>query len=168
MIPRKLAVCGLFSALCVVMMLLGSIFGLGIYAVPMLISLILAVPGNKYGRGTHLLLWSVVGVLSLILVPELEQSLMFLLIFGPYPILYPFFQKQRLILRLVGKFLYFNITVLLVEAIVFALLFPDGIGALLAAALLLLGNVIFFCYDHLIPRANFLMQRYLKKYYDKL
>ena len=168
MMPKKLSVCSMIAALCVVLMLLGSFLGIGIYAVPMIAGLLLTVPGRKYGWRSHLLLWAAVGILSLILVPEMEESLMFLLVFGPYPLLYPVFQKRRLLPRILLKLFFFNAAVLLAEAIVMALLLPGGMGTLLAAALLLLGNLLFFCYDHLIPRAELLMQRYLGKLYEKL
>lgn len=168
MIPKRISVCSMIAALCLVLMLLGSFLGIGMYAVPMIVGLLLTVPGEKYGWRSHLLLWAAVGILSLILVPEMEQSLMFLLIFGPYPMLYPLFQKCRLLPRILLKLLYFNGMVILTEAIVMAMLFPDGMGTLMAAMLLLLGNLLFFCYDHLIPRAERLMQRYLGKLYDRL
>ena len=165
---RTLAICGLTAALSLVLMLLGSFLGLGMYAVPMIVGLCLTVIGKKFGRRVHLLLWAAVGILSLILIPEVEQSLMFLLIFGLYPILYPYFQKRRLVLRILLKLLYFNTVVIALEYVVIMILAPEMMGPLLAAMLLLLGNLIFFCYDHLIPRAEPLMQRYLGKLYEKL
>lgn len=102
--------------------------------------------------------------LSFMLVPDIEQNLLFLCMFGCYPILRSFFHKLPKALCLLSKFLYFNIVVIALEALVMLFFVPEAMEAPLLLLLLLLGNVTFFCYDLLLPRVQLLLDRRLGRF----
>lgn len=158
---RRLAVCGLLTALSVVILLLGAALGIGIYLAPMLAGTILLLIRRSCGVKYQLLVWIAVSLLSLILVPEPEQNLMYLCLFGSYPILYPWVQRRGRGLRLLLKLLFFNVVFSAVELLLMLVLVPEAVDTLL---FLLLGNVMFFCYDAVLPRLVQLLSRYLEKY----
>ena len=160
---RKLAFCSMMVAVSVVLLLLGAILDLGMYAAPLFAGIFLLPIGRELGRKRHLMMWLAVSALSFILVPNIEENLMYACLFGPYPILRPFLQGMRKLPRIIAKFAYFNAVVVAVEALVTLLLVPEVMTAALAIALLALGNITFIVYDFLIPRAEIILCHYLKR-----
>ena len=160
---KQIAVCGITTALGVVFMSLGTFLELGMYLIPMLIGMFLASIGRAWGKKFQILLWLAIGLLCVILVPSPEQNLMFLGLFGWYPILRPTLQKLSKVLRIVVKFLIFNIIVIGLESLVILVLVPESLGTTLTILLLVLGNITFFVYDLAIPRFEILIANYLKK-----
>lgn len=160
---KRIAVCGVTVAVGVVIMLLGNILGLGMYLAPILVGLSLTAVGKEWGIKYQLLLWIAVGILSMLMVSNLEQNLMFICLFGWYPVLRPTIQKWKPLLRVVVKFLIFNVIVVVLEALLILVLVPESLSTGLTILLLVLGNVTFFVYDFAIPRFEFLAAKYLKK-----
>lgn len=157
-----MAYCGMAAALSIVLLLIGSIAELGMYAAPMFAGMLLVPIGNRFGRKYHVLLWLVVSLLSFMLIPSPEQNLMYFCLFGCYPILWPLFMRiGRRWLRIAAKLLFFNLVVVAVEALVMLLLIPESLGTALAAALLVLGNLLFIMYDFLVPRTEALLKKLL-------
>ena len=160
---KQIAVCGITVALGVIFMLLGSVLGLGMYLVPMLIGMFLTVIGRTYGKKFQILLWLAISLLSFILVASPEQNLMFLGLFGWYPIMRSTLQKLSTVLRVAAKFLIFNFVVIGLECLLILVLFPEALGTTLTILLLILGNITFFVYDLAIPRFEYLAAKHLKK-----
>ena len=107
--PAKIiAVCGILAAVSIVILLLGAILGIGIYLAPMIAGGSLLLIRRAYGVKYQVILWLAVSVLSLILVPSLEQNLMYLCLFGCYPIFCPYLLGLKKVIRLLVKLLYFN------------------------------------------------------------
>ncbi len=161
---KIITLCGMMAALAVVIMILGGILELGMYAAPMLSGLCLITVGKKYGRKYHLAMWGVVSVISFILVPQIEQNLMFLCLFGLYPIIYPCFRKMPKALEIITKLLYFNIVTVSIEALVMLVLVPEMIDTAMTLALLIMGNITFVLYDFVIPRAELIFEKYLGRF----
>ncbi|MGN1250456.1 MAG: hypothetical protein ACI4XW_10325 [Candidatus Spyradocola sp.] len=155
---RAIALCGVTAALAVVLMTVGGLLGIGLYAAPMLAGLCLLPAGRHLGLKYHLSLWLAVSALSFLLVPDVEQNLMFLCLFGCYPILRPALERLPRLTRLLCKLLFFNAVAIALEALVLLLLVPETLGAPMLLLLLALGNLTFVLYDRLIPRA----QRFLE------
>ena len=149
------------SALSVVIMLVGGYLEVGMYAAPMISGLLLMPVGDRYGKKYHIAMWAVVGVISFILIPYVEQNLMFLLLFGLYPVIYSFFGKMPRGLRMITKFIYFNITFIGIEALVMFVLVPEVVSLWMTIVFLVLGNITFLLYDLIVPRVIFLFKRYL-------
>ena len=99
------------------------------------------------------------------LVPNMEENLMYFGVFGLYPILYPYFQNLPKGLRVIAKFVYFNLVVTALEWLVVMVFMPgsmsdsDAAGWIFWAALLAMGNVIFWCYDRLLPRMEVTLRK---------
>ena len=151
---QKIALCGVLSALSVVVLLVGNVLQIGTYAAPMLASFLLIPVLEDYGKKYALLLYAVVSLLSLFLVPDKELVLFYVLVLGYYPVLRVKLNtiKSRWV-RWIIKFAVFNAATVLVYLLLFALLGPavldellaDGIGML--AALLAAGNLSFWLCD---------------------
>jgi len=152
----------MMTALCVVLMWLGAILELGMYAAPLFAGLCLIPMGQKYGQKYQIMIWIASGLLSLMLVPNIEQNLLYMGLFGWYPVLRPKLQKLPGILRFFVKILIFNAVVLVIEALVVFLLVPEVMTAWMTVLLMVLANITFFAYDYLIPRMEILMARITK------
>lgn len=162
---KRIAVCGVMAALGVVLLLLGNLLGVGLYLAPMLVGLCLVPIGREWGVKYQLLLWIVIGLLGLLLVPDLEEDLIFIGLLGWYPALRPRLQKLPAGARIVAKLLLFNAVVLLLEGLLRLLLMPEAGGLGLTIALFVLGNAAFLFYDFALPRMELLFQSYFKRFF---
>lgn len=156
---RLAATCGMTAALCVVVMLIGGILGIGMYVSPMIAGVCLIPVGRQFGRKYHALLWLAVSILCFILVPNVEANLMFLTLFGVYPLLQPLFQRLPVVWRWACKLLFFNVVFAAVEALVMLVLVPEAMPPVMVVLLLAVGNLTFILYDRLLPRMELLLQR---------
>lgn len=161
--PRKIAVGGMLAALGVVLMVLGSFLGLGMYLSPMLAGLCLLPAGRRWGRRWQLLLWAAVSLLCLMLVPDIEENLMFIGLLGWYPALRIRLQALPGVPRLLVKLVLFNGIILALEALITTYLVPEVFSPVLALSLLILGNVTFLLYDFAIPIFEAVLERYLQR-----
>lgn len=159
---RKMAVCGMTAAVCVVLLLLGGVIDIGMYAAPIIAGLLLVPIGDAWGRKYQWMLWGVVSALSLLFVPNVEENLMFAGLFGWYPILRAKLEKLPKLLRWPAKLAVFNGAVLVIEALVMWLIAPAAEASWMLAALLVMANVVFVLYDFVIPRIQAIFKR-LKK-----
>lgn len=162
---KTIAVCSLNTALGVVILLLGSVLGLGIYVCPLIVGLSLIPIGQEYGVKYQLMLWIIISLLAMLLVPDPEENLIFAGFFGWYPALYPKLQKLPRILRLFVKLLIFNAAVIAIEALVILVLVPEAMGSVMTIILLVLGNVVFLLYDRLLPRFEIILKRSFGRFF---
>lgn len=161
---RIIALCGMISALSVVVLALGAMLGIGMYAAPMIAGLCLLPLRREAGWRGQLMVWLSVSLLSFMLISDAEQNLMYLCLFGLYPVLYPFFLRLPKGVQLISKFLFMNLVTIAVEALVVLVLVPETMGLWMGIALLVLGNVVFFLYDRLLPVFDALLSRYLRAF----
>lgn len=148
---KRMAVSGMMTALGVVLLLLGSVLGLGVYAAPMFVGWCLIPIGKEWGRRYQVLLWIAISVLSFILVPNVEENLMFAFLFGWYPIARPSLQKLKKLLRAALKLLLFNIIAVALEAVLILFLVPESAELWIVLLWLVMGNLMFVAYDFAIP-----------------
>jgi len=158
---KKIAYCGMMAALSIVIMVIGSIAGLGMYAGPLFAGLLLASIGSRIGRKYHVMMWLAVSALCFMLIANIEQNLMFLCLFGCYPILWPYFMRLKAGWRLAAKLIFFNVVVTALEVLIMLVLVPESMGTVLTIVLLLMGNFMFIIYDFLVPRADLLIMKLL-------
>lgn len=146
---QKIALCGVLSALSVVVLLVGNVLQIGTYAAPMLASFLLIPVLEDYGKKYALLLYAVVSLLSLFLVPDKE------LVLGYYPVLRVRLNNiRRGVLRWMAKFGCFNAAVVVMYALLIVVLAPPELvqefaaeGTPMLLALLALGNLSFWLCD---------------------
>ena len=160
---RRLAVCAMSAAVGVVLMLLGSFMGLGMYMAPIFVGWCLMPIGRKYGVQYQTMLWLVIGLLSFLFVGDMEQNLMFIGFFGWYPIIRLKLQKLPRVPRLCLKLVLFNLVIVALEAIVLIFLVPEVMETWLAVLLLCMGNLTFLVYDYAFPVFDLLVERFLKR-----
>lgn len=110
--PRKstqVAMGGVATALCLLLMVFTAILPFAEYALPALAGLLLIAVVAENGGKSALLVYGAVSILSLMLVPRPEAALLFVCFFGYYPILQGLLEGLRpLALRYLVKFLVFN------------------------------------------------------------
>lgn len=164
---KAVATCGLLTALSVVLMLIGHIIDIGLYAAPMLAGLCLLPVGRNYGVRYQITVWLAISVLSFILVPNIEENLTFLLIFGLYPILRDRFSRLGKVIGTLVKFLYFNVIFTAIEMLMLFVIAPEAIDLPLMLLLLACGNLMFIAYDFILPKMEYLLNRYLGKLMKK-
>ena len=166
----KIALGGLFSALCLAIMFLSGIIPFATYALPAFAGAMLIAIVVENGRRTAVMVYISVSLLSLFIVSDKEAAMMFIAFFGYYPIL-----KERLervksrIIEYVFKLLLFNITIVAGYSVLtfvigipffedeFAEFFKYGPLLLLAA-----GNILFLLYDYVLTRYFTVYVRYFR------
>ncbi len=161
---RKIALGGVFSALCVVVMLFGGFIPVATLTAPMLAGLCLLPVVVELGPKTTLVVYATVGILSFFLVPDREITLFFLLLFGYYPVLQPRLARlPNKIMRYAAKLALFNFALALVYVILLFLLVSPALLAEFSGSavwfwvvLLLMANVTFLLYDLLIDKLRIL------------
>lgn len=151
---QKIALCGVLGALSVVVMLLGAALQIGTYAAPMFAAFLLVPVLEEYGPRYALLLYATVSILAVLLVPETELALFYLLVVGYYPVLRRALRKLKpAALRWGLTFLIFNGATAAVYLLLFALFGPaiwqelTADGTPFLVLLLLIGNLAFFLCD---------------------
>lgn len=159
---KRMATCSMMAALCVVLMVLGAILELGMYACPLFAGLCFIPIGQKYGRKYHITLYVASSILCFLMVPNMEENLMFVGLFGWYPIVRPVLQKLPKVIRWICKLVIFNVVVIAIEWLVMMILVPEVMGDALLWVLLILDNITFLAYDFMIPKMEVLMGRITK------
>jgi len=160
---KAIATCGLLTALSVVLMLVGHIINIGIYAAPMLAGICLLIIEKNYGAKYQTAVWMASGILSFILVPNVEENLMYACIFGLYPIIRKYFLKLPKVPRIILKLVYFNVTFAALELLLILVLVPEATDTAFFIVMLVCGNLMFIVYDLLLPRMEYVIRKYLDK-----
>ena len=149
-----MALGGLLAALAVVIMGMGTLIPVATYVCPMLCTLVLQLVLKICGKRIAWAWYGAVSLLSLLMAPDKEAAAIFLAL-GFYPIVKPGLDRRK------GKWLlkglFFNGMILLTYWVLLHLFgmaqlvseFTE-MGTLLAAVMLLLGNVTFFLLDRLL------------------
>ena len=159
---RAMAICAMLAALSVVLMLLGAVLELGMYACPLFVGLCFVPVGQKYGRKYHVTLYAATCILCFLFVPNVEENLLLAGLFGWYPIVRPGLQKLNKWLGWIIKMLIFNASVVAIEWLVMKVLVPEYEEGILLWILLILGNITFLAYDFLIPRWEIMTRKIVK------
>lgn len=166
---RQMALCGLLTALAVVVMALAGAIGIGTFLGPMLAMAVLLPLLEEYGAKTALLAYVATSVLGVLIVPELELALVYGA-FGWYPILRP--KLNRISPRPVRAALKVTLCtamILLLYGVLLQLLGMTadllGIGTVWKLALLVLGIATFLLMDPALGRLTFLWRKKFRKHF---
>ena len=151
----SMAYCGMAAALCVALMLLGTIIPIAMFIAPAVASFLIATVCMECGITMAWTAYAAVSLLGLLFVPDKEVALVFVFLLGYYPLAKPYFEKIRpALLRAVCKLLLCNGAVLAMYGLVL-LLVPAGsisqelktTALVVSLATLAMGNVAFLLYD---------------------
>ena len=91
---KKTATCGVLCALAVVIMLIGSLIWVGVYAAPLLSIWLLLPVQQLYGSKSSFTAYAAVAAISLMILPDRELAL-FYCCFGWWPSVRPLVQKIK-------------------------------------------------------------------------
>lgn len=164
---RGMAVCGLTAALSLVLMALGSALGIMTYACPVLVGVLLLCVREELGARWALTLLGAIGLLALILVPEVEMTALFLGVFGWYPVAKPALDRLPRLLGTLVKGAALNGATALVYLMLIQVMglpdLPEGIWGWLPLAVLF--NLLFVCYDQVLHRLRFTLVPRLRRFF---
>lgn len=167
----QIALGGIISALCVVMMFSVGLFPVLVYVFPMLSSLLIFILQYECGTKTALTSYVSVALLSVILSPDKESALIFTAYFGYYPIMNTYIERLKSsVLRWVIRLAVFN-TAMIVSYLILTKLFVavtlDDFGRWTAPILLASGNVLAILYDYALRNISQLYVKKLRKSFFK-
>ena len=150
----NVALGGMLAALAVVIMCLGTSLVVATYACPVLCMVLLRIVLNLCGRRMAWAWYGAVALLSALLAPDKEAAAVFLFL-GYYPIVKPWLDRRKL--SWLWKGLLFNSVTGIMYWLLMNLLGMDylaeeffGMGLVMLAVLLVLGNVTFFLMDRML------------------
>ncbi len=107
---KKIALSAIFTALCVIIMLLGSIIQVLDLSTVALASIVVMVSMIELGKTWALGVYTASSLLAMILLPDKFAALVFALFIGFYPVLKePLNKIKSLVLSYLARFLCFNI-----------------------------------------------------------
>ena len=153
---RRIALGGILAALACVIMGMGGLIPVATYVVPMLCIFLLQFVFRSCGGRIAWAWYGAVAILGLLLCPDKEAAAVFLAL-GYYPIVKPRLDRKKL--SWLWKGLLFNSTILLLYWALMHLFGMaelsrefEGMGTAMLAALLAMGNLVFFLMDMLLGR----------------
>jgi len=122
----QIAFGGIFAALALVIMNLGSLIPVATYVCPMLCMLILAFVTRVCGNRIGWTWYGAVAILSVLMAPDKEAAAVFVFL-GFYPIVKPRFDRLRF--PLIPKLALFNVLILIMYWLLLRLLGMEQIAA---------------------------------------
>lgn len=153
---KEMALCGVFAALAVVIMSMGTLIPLATFVCPMLCMVTLCLVCKLVGKKMAWAWYICVAVLSLLLASDKEAAAVFVFL-GYYPIIKPKLDSMRL--SLVWKLLLFNGTILIMYSVLIHLFGMaqlaaefSQMGKVFTMITLALGNLCMVCLDVLLTR----------------
>lgn len=170
-IAYKVALCGVVTALSLVLMLLTGAVSVGTYALPIFSGILLTVIVIEFNTKWALAVYFSVSVLSFFISGDKEAVLYFVLFFGFYPIIKSNIERAgSRLLQWIIKFALFNICIVASFYIgVYLLGVPvesfNIFGVNLPWIFLLIGNIAFPVYDKCV---TVLVTKYVKDLRKKI
>jgi hypothetical protein len=150
---KRLTVCAMLCALGVVLLLLGSFVEVMDIAMAALASLLCIFAVIEYGGAAPWLVFSVTGVLSLVLLPNKTPAAMYIVFLGYYPIIKEKLERLKKPISWLLKEVIFNLALVVMFFIVKFLLMPNVSDPLwLYVALVVLAQITFILYDIALTR----------------
>ena len=157
---KKIALCGLVSALSVTVMLCGFLFPFATYAAPAMAAILIMPIVWEYKEKTALTMYVAVSFLSFFVVPDKELVLMYVLLFGLYTVYKLKIDRlKNKWFKLLIKLLYVNISLAVIYSLLI-LIFPvqallnefATYGTSLILGLVIMFNITFLIYDKAVEK----------------
>ena len=172
-VSYRVALGGIVSALCLVTMFLAGIMPALYLLLPMVAGVLMMIIAVEVNTGWALLTYIAVSILSLFITFDKEASLVFIMLFGHYPVIR--FYIQRINSKILQKVLKFTVFNGCAVAYFFVTVYLFGLDQMLddmnewgkygSLIMLALCNVIFVLYD---INLDFFYVMYRKKFMPKL
>lgn len=166
---KNTAVCGLMTALSVVLMMLTTLIPVFMYVIPIITGLLVLfvadISNKKWGSGVYF----ATAFLSLLLITDKESALTYTLFFGYYPLIKDIMEKLPKLLAWALKFILFNISAVGIGVISFYVFGISGeeydeFGKYTIPILLVMANIAFLLYDFCLTRNRFLLKGFSEKF----
>lgn len=171
----RIAVCGVISALGLVLMILTNIVPVGTYAFPCFAGILLVAIVIEYKWKWAMLVYAVISVLSLLLAGDKEAVVFFIMLFGYYPVLKNIIEsrfqpKFGKISGYILKLLIFNAAAIASFFITTLLLAIPAdeytiFGVYVPWVFLIIGNIFFVIYDYAV---SVFVTQYVCRLRDKI
>lgn len=158
---KSITFSGLTIALIVVLMFMASIVDVLDYTISAICGILVTFILVEFGTAPALSVYAGASILSLLLVPNKINAILFLAFCGWYPFVKRYLERLRGFVQLVSKLLVFNASLAVIYFITKAVLLIEGVTVWWLVALVLLANFTFLLYDVLITRLIWL---YVNKY----
>lgn len=154
------AIGGVSSALCLIMMFMTGVFPFATFALPAMAGMILISVVVENGYKVATTVYVAVSILSLFISPDKEAAMIFVGFFGYYPIIKGKIDKiKNKIIKIATKFAIFNTAVIVVYTILINFLGLTEMleqlplfGEYTILAMLCMGNIVFAVYDLALTR----------------
>ena len=154
-VSYRVALGGIVSALCLLCMFLAGIMPLFYLVLPMAAGIMLMIIAEEVSVGWAWLTYLAVDILSLLITADKESALVFIMLFGHYPMVRLMIEKLKFKpLKYILKGLIFNVCAVsffLVTVFIFGIdqMMTDmeELGQFGGAVFLILGNIVFWLYD---------------------
>ena len=164
---KKIAFCGIFAAVSVVILFIASLTGIGTFAGPILASIVLTIVLTEYNKRSAVLVYAVVSVLSLILMPDRELAAAYVCL-AWYPIVRErVAQKKNMMLRILIKLLLYSVSIGLFyegSLLVTGIRFGDGeLTKTVLWILFTLGAITFLITDKIYEKIGLLWAKKWRK-----
>jgi hypothetical protein len=161
---QTVALCGVMAAVALAILMLAGVAPTGWIGVTALAGFPVAMCVSAAGYTSGIMCWLVAGLLALLLVPGKQVGLLFLCLFGLYPVLKNRLERaHRRTARVVAKLVYFNLVFFDLYFLAYQLMFQSvadswSYGVPLLPALLVVTNIVFFVYDYAFSKVMALLQ----------
>jgi hypothetical protein len=149
----------LSAAVCLLMMFMTGLVPFSSYVFPAMAGMVLIAVCTENGTKTALLVFAATSILALLIVPDRQSVMLFIMLLGYYPMLKPKLEKLPFLLSYALKFLLFNAVII---AFYYVMLYIFGVPDMLEGwgdfgkytAYVVLGmvNFTFFMYDFLLSQ----------------
>lgn len=143
----KVALSGILCALCFVIMYVGSLSGITDLLAVVVTAMIVVIAVIEIGGIYPWLIWTVTGVLCLILVPDKYVALEFILFGGIYPMVKSYLERFPTFISFAMKILYFNVAFAGSYAVAKYIFAVNDVGFDLAIVSFILANLFFILSD---------------------
>lgn len=159
---KKTAICGMMSALSVVLMFFTTFTPILMYVLPILTGLIVWLVSQLIDKKWALGVYFSTSIISLILLTDKEAALTYTLFFGFYPLIKDAFERLPKVFSWVLKIILFNASAVLIGVagvLVFGLSGEEysEFGKATIPILLSLANIVFLMYDNMLKKYKFFM-----------
>ena len=153
---RAVAFAGIISALCVVLLYLGSIVDVLDYSVSALCGILVTLISVEFGNRTGVSVWIVSSILALLILPQKFSALLFVLFCGWYIFVKKLYEKLPNIVSWILKLATFNVVLAAILFITLKVLLIENLGFISIVGIVALSNLVFIIYDILLTKLTFL------------
>ena len=166
---KNTAICGLMTALSVVLMMLTTLIPVFMYVIPIVTGLVVLfiadITNKKWGAGVYFS----TAFLSLLLITDKEAALTYALFFGYYPLIKDLIEKLPKAISWFLKLLIFNMSAVSIGVISFYVFGVSGdeyneFGKFTIPILLIMANMAFVLYEFCLTKNRFLLIRLSEKF----